>query len=123
MSPVLSELEKDLLLNDVLRAAGSELRHYTLPKSLKDMRASVDAIEQAVLARVVERLKDAERYQFIRNPEFNAALILDTRTEWVPPDDAVPGVGGYWIYEYRTAEELDEAIDTAMAIALTNKKD
>ena len=53
----------DQHLNAVLRAAGSALRHYSLPKSLEDMRAAMKAaIDDATLnlqARVAEL--EAER--------------------------------------------------------------
>lgn len=59
--------------------------------------------------------RDAARYRWLRNPDTNVALVLDKRTGWVPPDDAVPGVGGYHTYEYRAGDELDAAIDAARA--------
>lgn len=59
--------------------------------------------------------KDAQRYRWLRNPDQDVALVLDKQKEWVHPDDAVPGVGGYWAYEYRAGEELDAAIDAAIA--------
>lgn len=61
-----------------------------------------------------EQARDAERYRWLRNPDRDVALVIDKQTGWVPPDDAVPGVGGYWTYEYRAGEELDAAIDDAM---------
>lgn len=64
-----------------------------------------------------EDSRDAARYRWLRNPDQDVGLVLDKRTEWVPPDDAVPGVGGYWMYEYRAGEELDAAIDAALAQA------
>ena len=54
----------DAHLDKVLRAAGSALRHYSLPKSKKDMRAALHAaIEEAVADHVDElerRLGEAE---------------------------------------------------------------
>ena len=58
---------------------------------------------------------DAARYRWLRAPTTDVALVLDKRTAWVPPDDAVPGVGGYWVYEYRAGDDLDEAVDAARA--------
>lgn len=62
-------------------------------------------------------LKDAERYRWLRDSSQDPALVIDKRTKWVPEDDSVPGVGGYWEYEYRSGEELDLAIDAAIAAA------
>lgn len=58
---------------------------------------------------------DAKRYRWLRNPQTDVALVLDKRTGYVPPDENIPGVGGYHAYEYRAGEELDAAIDAALA--------
>lgn len=58
-------------------------------------------------------VRDAMRYRWLRAPTTDVALVLDKRTEWVPPDDVVPGVGGHWVYEYRAGDELDAAVDAA----------
>ncbi|GAB1835939.1 hypothetical protein MyNCGM121_27130 [Achromobacter xylosoxidans] len=55
------------------------------------------------------------RYRWLRDPQTDVALVLDKRTGYVPEDESVPGVGGYYMYEYRAGEELDAAIDSAMA--------
>jgi hypothetical protein len=59
--------------------------------------------------------RDAARYRWLRNPSIDVGLVLDKRTGWVPPDESCPGVGGYHTYEYRAGEELDAAIDAAIA--------
>ena len=66
---------------------------------------------------LTDEQKDATRYRWLRNPTTEVALVLDKRTNWVPPDEVVPGVGGYWEYEYRAGEDLDEAIDRAIEAA------
>lgn len=58
---------------------------------------------------------DAARYRWLRDPQTDVALVLDKRTGYVPEDESVPGVGGYHTYEYRAGEELDAAIDAALA--------
>lgn len=58
---------------------------------------------------------DAARYRWLRDPKADPALVLDKRTGYVPEDESVPGVGGYHTYEYRAGEELDAAIDAALA--------
>lgn len=57
---------------------------------------------------------DADRYRYLRAPDSDVALVIDKRTEWVPSDESIPGVGGYWVYEYRAGEELDSAVDAAI---------
>ena len=59
--------------------------------------------------------RDAERYRWLRDQNTDVSLVLDKRTDYVPPDDAVPGAGGYWCYEYRAGSDLDDAVDAAMA--------
>jgi len=76
--------------------------------------APSEALLSAIDAAVAEYKADAARYQFIRNPVQDVALLIDKRTEWVPEDENVSGVGGYWMYEYKAGEELDSAIDDAM---------
>lgn len=58
---------------------------------------------------------DAKRYRWLRDPQSDPALVLDKRTGYVPEDESVRGVGGYYTYEYRAGEELDAAIDAALA--------
>jgi hypothetical protein len=67
----------------------------------------------ALLQHVRELKVDAERYRWLRNPDQDVALVLDKQTEYIDADDSVPGVGGYFKYEYRAGEELDAAIDAA----------
>jgi len=59
--------------------------------------------------------RDAARYRWLRDPQHDVALVLDKRTGYVPGDESIPGVGGYHTYEYRAGEELDAAIDAAIA--------
>ncbi len=59
--------------------------------------------------------RDAARYRWLRDPQTDVALVLDKRTGYVPEDERVRGVGGYYTYEYRAGEELDAAIDAALA--------
>jgi hypothetical protein len=58
--------------------------------------------------------RDAARYRWLRNPDIDVGLVLDKRTGWVPPEEGMPGIGGYHTYEYRAGDELDAAIDQAM---------
>lgn len=67
----------------------------------------------ALIAKVESLAADAERYRWLREPTSDVALVLDKRTDWVPEDETLPGVGGYYVYEYRAGEELDAAIDMA----------
>ena len=56
-----------------------------------------------VLRAEVEALrKDAERYRWLRNPDQDVALVLDKMVS-------------SGVYEYRAGDELDAAIDAAMA--------
>lgn len=59
--------------------------------------------------------QDAARYRWLRDPQTDVALVLDKRTGYVPEDESIPGIGGYHTYEYRAGEELDAAIDAAIA--------
>lgn len=59
--------------------------------------------------------RDAARYRWLRDPQSDVALVLDKRTGYVPADERIPGIGGYHTYEYRAGEELDAAIDEAIA--------
>lgn len=59
--------------------------------------------------------KDAARYRWLRDPQSDVALVLDKQTGYVPEDERIPGIGGYHTYEYRAGEELDAAIDEAIA--------
>ena len=70
---------------------------------------------------LTDEAKDAARYRWIRDSGTDVSLVIDKRTEWVPPDDVVAGVGGYWMYEYRCGSELDEAIDQAIEAKLKEK--
>ena len=72
------------------------------------------AAPQAAPAVDEQMRKDAERYRWLRDPGTSVAIVI-ARTNWVPPNDAVPGVGGYWGYEYHAGEELDAALDAALA--------
>ena len=73
----------DQHLNAVLRAAGSALRNYSLPKSLEDMRAAMkSAIDDATLelqARVAEL--EAERAERAAPPVTALAHLTDEQAE------------------------------------------
>ena len=59
-------------------------------------------------------VRDAERYRWLRNPDSNPAKVIDKLVSWAPlSDDGM--TGGYGNYEYRAGEELDSAIDAAIA--------
>lgn len=75
-----------------------------MERCIKDGAAELDALE-----------RDAARYRWLRDPGHDVALVLDKQTEYVSADESVPGVGGYYMYEYRAGVELDAAIDAAMA--------
>ena len=64
---------------------------------------------------LVALARDGMRYRWLRDPQTDVALVLDKRTGYVPVDERFPNVGGYHTYEYRAGEELDAAIDAAMA--------
>ena len=73
----------DAHLDKVLRAAGSALRHYSLPKSKKDMRAALQAaIEEAVADHIDElerRLGEAEaRVAELERAEQEPALYVQS---------------------------------------------
>ena len=50
----------DQHLNAVLRAAGSALRHYSMPKSLEDMRAAMKAAIDDATSELQARVADLE---------------------------------------------------------------
>jgi len=53
-------------------------------------------------------VEDAERYRWLRNPNHDIEPVIDQRDE----DATIDGIPTV-IYEYRSGEELDKAIDTA----------
>jgi hypothetical protein len=79
----------------------------------KSILNDVTAERDALAAKLATLEADAERYRWLRDPTTDVSLVLDKRTGWVPPDENVPGVGGYHTYEYRAGDELDAAIDAA----------
>jgi hypothetical protein len=74
---------------------------------------------QEQVRRIVEY---AERYRWLRNPGTDVALVLDKRGEWIPEDDLIAGIGGYYVYEYRAGEELDSEIDAVIAASAKESK-
>ena len=62
---------------------------------------------------------DAERYRWLRDPAIDPGLVIDKVVGETPLDEF--GCGGYKHYEYRAGEELDDAIDAAIAAAKENK--
>lgn len=58
-------------------------------------------------------VRDAERYRWLRNPDTDAALVLDKKVGWREYDEGTR-TGGYAIYEYRCGDDLDEKVDAAI---------
>jgi len=70
---------------------------------------------RAALAAEIERVeRDAARYRWLRNPSQDVALVLDKEVGYKDLSDD-GRTGGYGIYEYRAGDELDAAIDAAIA--------
>lgn len=101
--------------NDTLRGVSDADMIKCMHAEIEEQRKQ-NTILRAQLA---SAQKDAERYRWLRDTETDVSLVLDKQTGWVPPDENVPGIGGYHTYEYRAGEELDQAIDAARA-HLTN---
>jgi hypothetical protein len=95
---------------------GDPVANVTIATSSKYKDKSGNAADEIdrLTAQVEPYKADAERYRWLRDTSTDVALVLDKRIKWVPENENVPGVGGYWIYEYRAGEELDAAIDAAM---------
>lgn len=74
---------------------------YVAAKELRRLHAENESLR-----------KDAGRYRWLRNPEIHVGNIIDKRTTYNEVTDF--GTGGYWNYEYRAGEDLDQAIDAAM---------
>lgn len=72
-------------------------------------------LSRAERDQLVALAMDGLRYRWLRDPQTDVALVLDKRTGYVPEDESTPGVGGYYMYEYRAGEELDAAVDAALA--------
>ena len=68
---------------------------------------------ECALPASVADTRDAERYRWLRNPRQDVSLVLDKVTGYTPIDKF--GAGGYNHYEYRSGEDLDSAIDAAIA--------
>lgn len=64
---------------------------------------------------------DARRYRWLRDPDVDVALVIDKVTGDVPTTEGLAG-GGYKLYEYRAGEELDAAIDNAIAASAPRDK-
>jgi hypothetical protein len=60
--------------------------------------------------------KDAERYRWLRDPNNDVAEVIDKKTGENP--HGLYGEFNGYAYEYRSSEELDAAIDDAMANSL-----
>jgi hypothetical protein len=106
--------DKMLAAIDAYFSASDAVEEEAAENLLLDVR---DEIRKQPAQPLTDEQKYAARYRWLRNPTTEVALVLDKRTNWVPPDDVVPGVGGYWEHEYRAGEELDEAIDRAIEAA------
>ncbi len=102
--------------------SGVQQPKLQVPRTYQQTPKERDAIERygmacarAASAQGLTDAKDAARYRWLRDPETNPGLVLDKVTGEVPAD----GIGGgYRTYEYRSGDELDAAIDAAIA-ALT----
>lgn len=81
----------------------------------RDLVSLEEAIAAKVAAPAAGDALDAARYRWLRDPQTDVALVLAKRTGYVPADESIPGIGGYYTYEYRAGEELDAAIDDALA--------
>ena len=118
----------DQHLNAVLRAAGSELRHYSLPKSLEDMRAAMKAAVDDATSSAQARIAELEAERAEREMQKPAALIDDDEnfqgpcrhaTAFVPmhrgtPLYAAPPVAAPARLAAEQAEKADEAIREAL---------
>lgn len=73
----------------------------------------MQAYAAPLIARVAELQADAERYRWLRAPDTDVSLVLDKVVGYEPIGPG--GTGGYNLYEYRAGDELDSAIDAAIA--------
>jgi hypothetical protein len=69
---------------------------------------------QRLKAELAECRADAERYRWLRDPTSAVGLVIDKLTGEIPYDEGTQ-TGGYGTYEYRAGDELDDAIDNAIA--------
>ncbi len=93
------------------RADSEVINDLALQKAI--LKAHRDRImgENVTLKAEVERLrKDAERYQWLRNPAIDPGRVIDKRVRHVGPDGETDSID----WEYRGGDELDAAIDAAM---------
>lgn len=74
---------------------------YTAPPSPTPAKAPTDVA------------RDAERYRWLRDPSTDPGLVLDKQVGFMEYDEGTR-TGGYPVYEYRSGEELDKAIDAAI---------
>ena len=65
---------------------------------------------QAAYALLAPEMRDAARYRWLRNPNHDIEPVIDHRLDGATID-GMPAE----IYEYRSGEDLDRAIDTAIA--------
>lgn len=105
-------------LTDVITAAGL-LGHGKRDKGLADRIGSFafDAMRGSTPTPAeppADLARDAARYRWLRNPEQEVGLVLDKRVGFREYDEGTR-TGGYPLYEYRSGEELDAAIDAAMS--------
>jgi hypothetical protein len=63
---------------------------------------------------VMDDAQDAVRYRWLRDPKNDVAKVIDKVSGEMPYDEGTR-TGGYLMYEYRSGEELDSAIDAARA--------
>ena len=74
MDPILSDDEIDARLDEVLRASGSRLRYYTMPKVLAEMRSAMRAVESAALANLAAQPAKASDEPNWQHPKLQALL-------------------------------------------------
>ena len=75
----------------------------------KYMAEAEPSLILALIAEVEALRKDADRYRWLRDDSIDPGTVIDKKVGVFNSED-----GGYPIWEYRTGDELDSAIDAAM---------
>ena len=100
----------------------AEAQIERLQEKIQELEATLSAVGAGgVSAQRITQADalDAERYRWLRDPAIDPGLVIDKVVGETPLDEF--GCGGYKRYEYRAGEELDDAIDAAIAAAKENK--